>query len=267
MTKRTGNHKARRHAARAEPSPITALRDMLATAYAADIAAVTPMVCEMLRELMGGLSTPERRANIRSALVVLARNPTALAMEVAQELRARFDMKIVPGVDPFLKTSKISLASLSLVDEGKLALDIALDHCAARLREQSATECFQLTSRVAELLGKPALADAENPILPRVFARALLEALARMGFDDEQRLDVFKAFGPALLHIVPDLYTHANELLVELGILADFKAHYGRPVNRVEATAKQKPAPIPTSERELAAILDRLLKGAHGSFA
>jgi Protein of unknown function (DUF1631) len=98
--------------------------------------------------------------------------------------------------------------------------------------------------------------------VPRVFARALVEALGQMGFDNGQRLAIFKAFGPALLHIAPDLYAHANMLLVERGVLADFKAAYGRPVNREASSSPKKAAkPIPADETTLASILERLLKG------
>ena len=50
MSTSRAKHLARRTAARAEPSPITGLRDMLATALAADVAAVTPMVCDIMRD-------------------------------------------------------------------------------------------------------------------------------------------------------------------------------------------------------------------------
>ena len=257
-----GNHNARRAAAKAEPSPITALRDMLATAYAADIAAVMPEVCEVLHEEINTLPTPARRDHIRTALLILERNPGALAMDVAQEFRARFDMKIAPGEDPFSKTSRLSISDFALMDDSVLRLDLALDQCAARLKEQAATEVFQLTARVAEMLGKQALDEAENPIVPRVFARALLEALGKMGFDDEQRLAIFKAFGPALLHIAPDLYAHANSLLMERGVLADFKSLYGRPVNLGASLPPKKGEASPSlDEGVLTAILERLLKG------
>ena len=266
MTHRTGDHDARRNAARAEPSPITALRDMLATAFAADVAAVTPIVADVLREELGAQASPGHRDTIRQALAVLANNPSALAMEVAQVFRARFDMKISPGEDPLSRTSAIPFSRLSLMDDSALRLDLALDQCSARLKEQTAAECFQLSARVAEMLGKPSLQDVDNPILPRDFARSLLGALANMGFDTEQQLAVFKAFGPAMLNIAPDLYMHANSLLVDLGVLADFRESYGRPVNRATAPATSNiPAGLPTDAVALAAILDRLLSGSRAA--
>jgi hypothetical protein len=260
MKKRPGNHSARRAAAMAEPSPITALRDMLATSYAADVAAVTPEVCEVLRQQMNVLATAAQRDGIRTALVRLARNPEELAIEVAEAFRARFDMKVIPGDDPFSKTSRLSTSGLAQADDTLLKIDLALDQCSARLREQTAAEVFHLTARVAQMVGRDDLEEPENPIVPRVLARALIEALGKMGFDDEQRLAIFKAFGPALLHIAPDLYAHANSLLVEMGVMANFNARYGRPVIRHAAPAQAAPSTA-ADERVMAALLERLLKG------
>jgi Protein of unknown function (DUF1631) len=261
VKRHTGDHVARRAAANTEPSPITALRDMLATAFAADIAAVTPMVCDVLREEIRATAMPARRDLARTALVVLARNSGALATQVAQEFRVRFDMKLRAAPDSTSKARLPSDPDLTLMDETLLEIDLELDRCAARLKEQTSAEVFQLTARVAAMLGKPSLEDAENPIAPHVFARTLMQALGTMDLGSEQRLAVFRAFGPALLHIAPDLYSHANGLLAERGVLADFKARYGRPLNPQPATRPRRPEPILAGERTLATILDRLLRG------
>jgi uncharacterized protein DUF1631 len=259
MKDNAGKHGARRAAAKAEPSPLTGLRDMLATAFAADIAAVTPAVIEVLRDETQGLASPERRALVRDAMVVLARNSAELALAIVRDFRARFDAKLVPGYDPLIRTSRFNAADLALVDEATLQLDIALDQCAARLREQTAAQLFQLTARVAELLGRDSLEDAVNPIVPRVFARTLIEALAQLGFHSGGQLAVFKAYGPALLHIAPDLYMHANGLLAERGVLADYQASHGQPV--ANRAAPERPRATPADAAALAEILDRLLNG------
>lgn len=258
MTDHTGNHDARLMAAKAEPSPITALRDMLATAFAADIAAVTPMVCDVMREDMLTAATPAHRDLIRTAVGILARNSGALAMEVAQTFRARFDAKLLGAAD---SASKENPAGLALMDETLLEIELALDQCAARLREQASAEMFQLTARVAAMLDKPSLEDAENPIVPRVFVSTLADAIGRMDLGSEQRLAVFKGFGPPLLHIAPDLYNYANGLLAERGVLAEFKASYGRPLVSRPIPSPRRPESILDDTKALAAILDRLLNG------
>lgn len=261
MKSRIGKHVARFRAAKEEPSPITGLRDMLATAFAADIAAVTPTVCDVMREDMLAMASPARRDLIRTAIDVLGRNAGVLALEVAQMFRARFDAKLLATVDAASKRKR-SAFELTLMDESLLEIDIAIEQCSARLKEQSSAEMFQLTARMAAMMDKPSLDDAENPIVPRVFASTFMDALGKMDLHNGQRLAVFKAFGPPLLHIAPDLYNHANGLLAECGVLPDFAERYGRPVNSrpIPAAARQAD-PILADEKALAAILDRLLNG------
>jgi Protein of unknown function (DUF1631) len=259
--KQTGNHQARRMAAKAEPSPVTALRDMLATAFASDVAAVTPEICEILRAGISAEASPAKRDVLRHALVVLARQTGSLSLAIIGEVRDRFDAKIAPGPNPFASTSSLSLDQLTLMDDMALKTDLALNQCSARLREQTSAEIFQLTARVCEMLGRESLGDDENPILPRLFARSLLGALGKLGFEGEARLALFKSYGPALLHIAPDLYLHANTLLEELGVLCGFTAKYGRPVVRPATPARRPTQPLTVDPATLASILDRLLSG------
>jgi Protein of unknown function (DUF1631) len=258
MKNRTGDHLARRSAAKAEPSPITALRDMLASAFAADISAVTPEVCEVLRDGTHAEANRARRDLLRNALVVLARQSGALSLALTGELRARFDAKLVPGESPLARTTGLYVDDLSPVDDATLKLGLALDQCASRLREQTSAEVSQLTARLCEMLEIESLADADNPVLPRVFARSLLEAIGKLGFDDEAKLAVFKAYGPALLHIAPDVYSHANSLLAELGAQPGFKAQQGTPLNPQPVAPARPPV---ADEKALATILERLLDG------
>ncbi len=229
---------------------------MLATAFAADIAAVTPMVCDVLRDEIHVTSAPAQRDFIRTALVILARQSGDLAVRVAQEFRSRFDATLLFASKP---KDHSPGAGLSLTDETHVDVDIALAQCAARLKEQAGADLFQVTARIAAMLDKPALDEAENPIAPLELARALMQALAGMDFHQKQRLIAFKAFAPALLCIVPDLYRHANGLLAEAGVLPEFKAQNGRPI--IPRPVQPPRANAVVDEGTPAAILDRLLNG------
>jgi hypothetical protein len=254
--KNTGNHIARRVAAGAEPSPLTGLRDMLATAFAADIAAVTPTVCDVLRDQIHVTSQPAQRDFIRTALVIVARQSGDLALGVAQEFRSRFDAALVSASKP---KDRLPDAGPSLMDETHVDIDIALAQCASRLKEQSSTDLFQVGARIAAMLDKPSLDEGENPIVPMELARALMQALEKLNLHEKQRLIVFKAFDPALLCIVPDLYRHANGLLAEVSVLPEFKAQNGRPIVSCPVQAPRANAIV--DEGTLAATLDRLLNG------
>jgi len=196
----------------------------------------------------------------KGALQALDGHGGALALDVARAYRDRFDQRLF-GADPMSQTQPID--DLSIMDDSKLKRVVALDGCAARLREQCGAEIFQLTARLCEMVGRASLTDSGNPLLPRLFCRCLMQGLKELGLNGDQRFEAFMAFSPALLHIVPDLYVQANALLVERGILADFKSTYGRPVAQAPARprAKEPRMEIPSDPREMAALLERLLKG------
>ena len=260
MKGNTGKHERRRAAAKEEPSPVTALRDLLAISFAADVAAVAPMVCDVLSDEMAAESNRVKLKAQKGALAALDGHGGALALDVARAYRDRFDGRLF-GADPMAQTQPID--DLSIMDDSKLKRVVALDGCAARLREQCGAEIFQLTARLCEMVGRASLTDSGNPLLPRLFCRCLTQGLKDLGLNGDQRFEAFKAFSPALLHIVPDLYVQANELLIERGILANFKSEYGRPVARTPAPvrAKEPRMEIPSDPREMAALLERLLRG------
>ena len=260
MKGNTGKHEGRRAAAKDEPSPVTALRDLLAISFAADVAAIAPMVCDVLRDAMRVESDRLKLRSQKGALQALDGHGGGLALDVARAYRDRFDERLF-GTDPMSQTQPID--DLSIMDDSKLKRVVALDGCAARLREQCGAEIFQLTARLCEMVGRASLTDSGNPLLPRLFCRCLMQGLKELGLNGDQRFEAFMAFSPALLHIVPDLYVQANGLLVERGILADFKSTYGRPVAQAPARprAKEPRMEIPSDPREMAALLERLLKG------
>lgn len=259
MKRHIGKHDARRAAAKDEPSPVTALRDLLATSFAADIAAVAPMVCDVLRDEMASEAKPARRKAQKGALHAIEGHGGALALDVARAYRQRFDKRL------FGSGSKAYTLSFddttSIMDDSKLQRVMAMDNCAARLREQSTIEIYQLSTRLGEMVGKPAFDDSSNPLMPRVFCSCLVQGLKALGLRGDERFEAFMAFSPALLHIIPDLYAHANELLVQRGVLATFKAEYGKPVTKPAARAATPKVEIPTDPKEMAALLERLLRG------
>jgi hypothetical protein len=182
---------------------------MLAAAFAADIAAVTPEVCGAIRDAINAESSSEKRDVLRHALVVLSRRVGDLASAVDHEMRDCFDARLGSNA-----AAPAALEETAPGDEAAKA-DLALEACAARLRGPCLAELTKLTLRMGELLGSQPLDDSRNPILPRLFAHALMEGIAALGFAGDAKLAVFESYGPALLRVVPNLYLHANTLLGE----------------------------------------------------
>ena len=248
------------HVATEEPSPITALRDLLAEYFAAEVAVATPIVCEILWEQHTKSSNVNEKQTLRRATVLLTKGTHPLAAEIARDVRERFDAKISPPVANAGKKPGYSLDTLTLTCDAKLQEDFALEHCIRRMKEQSNAEIFALTARLCEMLGRNNLADSENPVVPRIFGSALLDNLVAIGCDPETKMAIFRAFGPMLLSIAPDVYAYANAMLADRGHLTEFKERYGKPVNLAPTPVTQKP-PSQTLP-ELAELLDRLLTGS-----
>src|SRR5262249_12459042 len=144
---------------------------------------------------------------------------------------ARFNTKLTPGADTLGQTARFSLESLSLVADDDMQEEIALGNATRRLKDQSDEELFALSHRLANVLGRETLPDEMNPVFPRVFTRALLDAIGEGGIDLQGRLAAFAAFGPAMLEAVPQCYAAANRLLRERGVMPDFRKAYGSVVN------------------------------------
>ncbi len=228
MRQRTGNHAARRAAVKAEPSPITAVRDLLATAFAADVAAVTPMVCDVLRDEINGTAGAARRDLLRDTLVLLARNAPTLGEQAGRLFRDRFDLK---------------LAACEVPPGGSPELARALELAAGRMAEQAKNELSEVSGRFGELLGGEPLDPNANPLSPATFARTVADALGRIGLDGDSQLAAFRAFGPALLHIAPDLYSQANTLLFERGAQAPARDDRAALLERLLAGRVRPPRP------------------------
>jgi hypothetical protein len=234
---------------------------MLATGLAADIAAVIPIVCDLMVESVPAPTERTDGTKRVPAHEALRREPGVIALGAARAFRAQFDERLKALTQGRARRVGMLTDKLSLMDESRLGVELAIDQCIARIKEQSAGDVFQLTARMADMLGKPVLDDAANPIAPRVLVRALADALRELDLSSAELLAIFKAFGPPMLHIASDLYRHANELLVECGVLEDFKAAYGRPVHSAGKPAVANVESIIKDEKTLAGILERLLHG------
>ncbi len=208
------------------------LRNGIAENFSSAIAEAIPMTCEVLAVLAQEVADPVEKTRVRNALQVLGSNQAALAGRLGHEIRERFDVRLAPEPVAAIKTMRFSLDSMTLVDDEQMQEDIALGHCTKRLKEQADYELFALKKRICLLIGVDDLSDARNPVYPDLFARALVDTLAAIGFAGTTRLTVFKAFGPALLEIVPSTYAQANQMLIQRGVQIEITRAFGAPVIR-----------------------------------
>ena len=219
---------------------IDQLRDALARPFGAEMARALPHVEEILKQQLAAGPREQWKA-LRGAIDLLGAKHKGFEAQVAREVAARFDARRTPGNDPFSKTARFSLDSMSLVADDEVQEEIAVGNATRRLREQLGEELFALTQRLAVLMGVDSLPDDHrNPAFPRTFARGLFDALGGADASSAACIAAFTAFGPAMLEAIHEVYRGANRMLAERDVLPDFKRVYGAPTqaaSRVPVTA------------------------------
>ena len=208
------------------------LRNAIAEHFSADLAEAIPMTCEVLAVIAQEATDAGETTRVRNALKVLRSSQAQLAAQLGSEIRRRFDARLLPGTPGVQKVTRFSLESMTLVDDEQIQEQIAVGHCTQRLKEQSDYELFALKKRICLLIGVDELSDARNPVHPDLFARTLVDTLGAIGFTGATRLTVFKAFGPALLEIVPSVYARANQMLIQRGVQIEITRAFGAPLIR-----------------------------------
>ena len=142
---------------------------------------------------------------------------------------------------------------LELVDDDDLARHIVIREFAAQLGESCAAELYPLNRRVAALLGQgEAVVDA-NPLAPPVVCRALSNACAALTADGQAQLLLLRRLERHLHLALPPIYQQLNAMLIERGILPDFKRSYQRSTSSPPAGLPAS-APTPVDDGILAAL-------------
>lgn len=249
--------------AASDPDLARAVRDRMATVFAETVAADAQAVIETLEQQLATTPDREKWKPLKGAIALLQSIVQGLAARLETRVRVRFDAKRAPGPDPFARTAAYSIASLSLVADEEVQEEIAVGNATRRLKEAAGESLFLLTERLATVMGYETLSDDANPAYPRVFARALLDALDEPDTGLPARLAAYAAFSPALLNALPATYDAANALLVERGVMPTLQRTYGTPQQapeRLQAAPAAAPSPA-------AGLLDRLIAQVAGGSA
>ena len=239
------------------------VRDRMAAVFCASLASEAAGVLEVLEQQLATTGEREKWRPLREAIDLLRTILPGFEASVRRHVIERYDAKLSPGESALSKTSVLSLASLSLVADDEVQEEIVVGNATRRLREAVSEELFLVTERLAEVLGVGSLAEDRNPAYPRVFARALLDALSAPGVGMPARFAAFAAFSPALLNAMPLTYRAANALLAEHGVLPHLKHSYGAPQSVGSSNARTTTAPPPSAAAARdAQLFDRMVAHA-----
>jgi len=163
-----------------------------------------------------------------------------------------FNHKMRGEMDSAVKTLAASTQELRLVEEDDLAESIAMQELAGRLREQNEDELSLLGERVAMLLGKSELTEAENPISPQAVCDALKRACDEIEGGVRLKLVLLKQIEQHVSTALHAVYADLNSEMVRWNVLPDLRSSFRKPVNSPSAarpTAKQE-APAAAAPRE-----------------
>ena len=213
-----------------DPTLISGVKERLSAGFAERIAAAMPEIVEFIELEGDGCSQPELKRQFRESARALLAQAGNLRASIASHVSASFGDRISKLSGKTVKPGRLSLDSVTLVREGQVEEDIMVANCVKRLRDQSDYELFSLTERMGMLLGRERLPDSVNPVYPGVLVEGLMAGLAAFSTASSMRIILFKAFGPILLDLVPDVYGGANEYLLERGIELPVESPYGRPI-------------------------------------
>ena len=226
-----------------DPSLIDGTRDQLAENFAQRIFDAIPDISDCIEFEAEACDNSAGKQRFKRASQLLYSRRRDLQAQTAAAVRRIFDEKLFRLLDGASRTARLSLDGMTLLADERLDEEIAVNHCSRRLKEQCEYELWGLTQRIVVLTGMKHPADSQNPVLPQMFAQALMEGIGSLESDAGVRLVVFKTFGPVLLEIVPAVYAGANNSLKARGIDVESGEYFGRPILTPEHQSAQLPTP------------------------
>jgi hypothetical protein len=224
-----------------DPTVIGSIRDQLADDYAKRIYDAVPDVSECVEFEAETCDSSAEKERFERASQMLSFCRGDLQLQTAAAVRRIFDESLIRQLDGGDRGARCSLESMTLLADERLDEEIAVNHCARRLKEQSEFELWGLTQRIGALTDTKIAVDSQNPVYPKTFATALMEAIGSLENNAHIRLVLFKAFGPVLLEILPALYTATNNVLSARGIDIEHREYDGSSLLARESASGQLP--------------------------
>ena len=218
---------------------INELRESLAKDFARRLVESVPLVSLALREIANQTDEADMRRAILGACDAWESRSLDWGDAIRADYVKRFEEKIAGEYDKLSKTTRFSIDSLKLVEDEEMREEISLGNVSVRLKDACDYELVALTKRLEGLLASDDLKEAQNPLLPRVFCRALLAGLAAADINVSQRCEILLAGTTVFCELLNETLKEANELIVSHGFMIEIPVAYGKPINRSVLRAQQ----------------------------
>ncbi|MCX4028344.1 DUF1631 domain-containing protein [Endozoicomonas sp. SM1973] len=127
---------------------------------------------------------------------------------------------------------ELSFDALSLVNNEDLEETVAIDTMVSKvINRDHGMQLMHLTTRIDNLLPQT-INDKTNPIGPEKLCQAFVQATKKLDIDIKVKLIVFRLFEKYVLGAVDQIYSEANHLLKEAGVMPELTS---RPVQSQRA--------------------------------
>lgn len=121
---------------------------------------------------------------------------------------------------------------LSLITDDTLEEDLAINNMVAKAEKHNKKSLDQLNQRLAYLYKGLTINTPNNPMGPTALCHSFAKAAKALEAEIKVKLLIFKLFDLNIITKLDELYEHANQLLVEQGILPNLKVTVRKPRKR-----------------------------------
>ena len=115
------------------------------------------------------------------------------------------------------------LENLSILKNDELEVSVALEGMISRLRNNATSQLDDLHKRIESLVSTRSLRTKHTPAGPEVLCDAFAFASSELEVDLKAKLIIFKLFEKYVLSEMPSVYQHANQALIQKGVLPNLK--------------------------------------------
>lgn len=145
--------------------------------------------------------------------------------EFSQELRTLFsDSKVLKSKTGDKRNLVDNeLENLALVQNEDLEQEVAINSMASKARSNFQGPLLQFHTRIGKLFGASELSEISPPLDPKDVCDAFARACSDLEVEIKERLIIYKQFDRYVMSNLEHIYENANKLLIQLGIMPNFK--------------------------------------------
>ncbi len=168
-----------------------------------------------------------------------------------QQLSSNFEKLLNPAEERPSAESITDAEHLSIVEGDELEIELALKNMSNRARESYKNELYELSIRLDHLLLQASVDEENNPLDPQQISCAFVRAcVEKLHISIKTRLILFKLFEKHVLKQLGHIYSDANQLLVETGILPKVPKSLNKSGSETQTDGGEKAADTASSPEQ-----------------